>query len=201
MQAPAPGPDLLPLPPSAPRKPGRFGRWLGRSILRLGGWRVRGEFPDRPQLVILAAPHSSGWDAVWGLAVKLALGIDVHFVGKAELFHGPLGWLLRTLGGIPVDRHAPHGVVGQMAARFATSPVFWLALAPEGTRRRVQRWRTGFWHIARAAGAPVVCAYFHYPEKVIGIGQVFELSDDMDADMARIHEFYRPWQGKLRGTG
>jgi 1-acyl-sn-glycerol-3-phosphate acyltransferase len=191
---------VIALPPQAPRTDSRFGRWLGRTILRLGGWRMEGEFPDLPKLVILAAPHSSGWDAVWGLAAKLALGVDVRFMGKAELFTGPLGWLLRALGGIAIDRHAPRGVVGQMNREFEAVDRLWLAIAPEGTRRRVERWRSGFWHIARGAGVPVLCAYFHYPRKVVGIGALFELTDDLDADMARIREFYRPWVGKHRGT-
>ena len=191
---------VIALPPQAPRTRSAFGRWLGRTILRLGGWRMEGEFPDLPKLVILAAPHSSGWDAVWGLAAKLALGVDVRFMGKAELFSGPLGWLLRTIGGIAIDRHAPRGVVGQMSREFAAVDRLWLAIAPEGTRRRVERWRSGFWHIARGAGVPVLCAYFHYPRRVVGIGALFELSDDLEADMARIRAFYRPWVGKHRGT-
>jgi 1-acyl-sn-glycerol-3-phosphate acyltransferase len=193
-------PLLIAVPPSVPRSHGRFARWFGRSVLRLGGWRVCGEIPDLPRLVILAAPHSSGWDAVWGLAARLALGLEVRFMGKAELFHGPLGRLLRWLGGVPVDRHAASGVVEQMAARFAGSERFWLALAPEGTRRRVERWRSGFWHIARAADVPVLCAYFHYPDKVIGFGPCIELGDDLDADMRRIRGIYAPWVGKHRGT-
>ncbi len=191
---------VIPLPAAAPRRHGRFGRWFGRTVLRLGGWRVTGAFPDRPKLVILAAPHSSAMDAVWGLAVKLALGVDVRFMAKAELFRGPLGWLLRRLGGMPVERFAARGAVGDMAQRYAQADRLWLAIAPEGTRRRVQRWRTGFWHIARAAGVPIVCAYFHYPERVVGIGDCIEPTDDLDADMARIRAFYRPWVGRNRGT-
>lgn len=191
---------LIPVPPSAPRTGHAVGRWIGRTLLRLGGWKVAGEFPDRTKLVILAAPHSSGWDAVWGIATKLALGLDVKFMAKAELFRGPLGWLLRRFGGVPTDRGAPGGIVGEMATRFAQADRLWLAIAPEGTRRRVERWKTGFWRIAREADVPVLCAYFHYPEKTIGIGALIELTDDLQADMARIRDFYRPWIGKHRGT-
>jgi 1-acyl-sn-glycerol-3-phosphate acyltransferase len=193
-------PQLVALPPSAPRTSSRFGRWLGRTVLRLGGWNMRGELPDLPRLMIIAAPHSSAWDGVWGLAAKLALGVDVRFMAKAELFVGPLGWLLRTVGGLPIDRAARRGMVGQMADRFAASGQLWLALTPEGTRRQVARWKSGFWHIARAADVPVVCAYFHYPERVIGIGPALPTSADLDADMARVREFYRPWIGRNRGT-
>lgn len=191
---------LIPLPPSAPRAGHAFGRWLGRTVLRLGGWKVVGEFPDLPKLMIIAAPHSSGWDAVWGLAAKLALGVDVKFMAKAELFRGPLGWLLRRLGIFPVDRAAPGGIVGEVAAKYRQSERLWLGVAPEGTRRRVERWKSGFWRIAREAGVPVLCAYFHYPEKTIGVGALFELGDDLEADMARIRAWYRPWVGKHRGT-
>ncbi len=191
---------LIPLPPSAPRAGHAFGRWLGRTVLRLGGWKVVGAFPDRPKLMIIAAPHSSGWDAVWGLAAKLALGVDVKFMAKAELFRGPLGWLLRRLGVFPVDRAAPGGIVGEVAAKYRQSERLWLGVAPEGTRRRVERWKSGFWRIAREAGVPVLCAYFHYPEKTIGVGALFELGDDLEADMARIRAWYRPWMGKHRGT-
>lgn len=195
---------IPPLPPAPPRRHGPLARWIGRSVLRLGGWKVTGHFPDLPKLVIIAAPHSSAWDAVWGLAVKLALGVDAKFMAKAELFRGPmgwlLGWLLRGIGGVPTDRSAPGGIVGEMERNFADNERFWLAIAPEGTRREVSRWKTGFWRIAHAAGVPVLCVYFHYPEKTIGIGDLVTLSDDPAADLARILRFYRPWKGRYHDT-
>jgi 1-acyl-sn-glycerol-3-phosphate acyltransferase len=193
------GDIVLPLPPSAPRTRGRFGRWLGRSVLRLGGWRMVGEFPDIPKLVLVGAPHSSNWDGVWGFAAKLALGLDIRILGKQELFWWPLGGLLRWLGVIAIDRRDAHGVVEQLAGLIARADRFWLGLAPEGTRKPVPRWKSGFWKIAHAAQVPVLPAYFHYPDRVIGIGPPFQLSDDMDADMARIRDWYRPWQGRHHG--
>jgi len=191
---------VAPAPPSAPKTNNAFGRWLGRTILRIGGWRVVGDWPDVPKLVVIAAPHSSAWDALWGLAAKLAMGLRIDFMAKRELFWWPLGWLLRSLGAVPTNRSAAHGVVGGSIARLRDNEQSWLVIAPEGTRKRVDRWKSGFWRIARGAGVPVSCAYFHYPEKIIGLGAVFEMTDDLDADMARIREFYRPWQGKKRGT-
>lgn len=188
------------LPLQAPRTGNRFTRWLGRRLLRLGGWTIAGDWPDLPRLVVIAAPHSSGWDAVWGLAAKLAMGVDIAFMAKAELFRGPLGWLLRRFGGIPVDRGAPGGIVDQTAAQIREAPRMWFVLAPEGTRRRVEHWKSGFWKIARRAGVPVFCAWFHYPDKTIGLGPLVELTDDPSADMARIREIYRPYAGKNRGT-
>ena len=188
------------LPPNAPRTGNAFTRGLGRLVLRLGGWTISGDWPDRAKLMLIVAPHSSAWDAVWGLAAKLAMGVDVAFMGKAELFRGPRGWLLRRFGGFPVDRSRAHGVVEQGAARIRESARLWFLLAPEGTRRRVQHWKSGFWHIARAAQVPVFAAWFHYPERTIGLGQLFELTEDLPADMARIREYYRPYVGKNRGT-
>lgn len=189
-----------PLPARAPRRGGPFTRWFGRTLLRLGGWHMRGPFPDVDKMMIVVAPHSSGWDAVWGLAMKLALGLDIAFMAKQELFRGPLGWLLRRMGGFPVNRHSSQGVVEQVAERYRSRPRLWVALAPEGTRRRVEQWKSGFWRIARAAEVPVLCVYFHYPERVIGIGPLLETSESLDADMARIRDYYQPWMGRNRGT-
>lgn len=196
------GPRVLPLPPQAPRvPPSAFSRWLGRTVLRLGGWRMVGAFPDLPKVVLIGAPHSTNWDGIWGFAAKMALGLDIKILGKDSLFRVPvLGALLRRFGVIPVDRSAAHGVVEQAAEMIMSADRLWFGLAPEGTRRLVERWKPGFWKIARAAGVPVLPAYFHYPDKVIGIGPPFELTGDMDADLARIRDWYRPWQGKYHGT-
>lgn len=188
------------LPPSAPRNGGPASRWIGRSVLRLGGWTIEGDWPDLPRLVVIAAPHSSGWDAVWGLAAKLAMGVDITFIAKAELFRGPLGWLLRKLGGHPVDRSKPGGIVEQTAAEIRAADRMWFVLAPEGTRKRVERWKPGYWKIARQAGVPVFCAAFDYPGKRIVLDRLFETSGDFEADMAVIRANYRPYVGKNRDT-
>ena len=193
---------VLPLPPHAPRvRRNAFTRWLGRTILRLGGWRMAGALPDIPKLVLIAAPHSSNWDGLWGFAAKLAMGLDIKVLGKDTLFKVPvMGAVLRQLGVIPVDRSAATGVVRQVAAMFRGTDQLWFGLAPEGTRKQVEAWKTGFWKIAKAADVPVLPAYFHYPDKVIGMGPTFVLSDDMAADIARIRAWYQPWQGKHHGT-
>lgn len=193
---------LLPeVPPQVPRvRYNRFTRWFGRTVLRLGGWRVVGTIPDLPRVVLIAAPHSSNWDGLWGFAAKLALGIRITVLGKQQLFWWPLSLLLRKLGVIPVDRAAPQGTVGQAAQMIVRAERLWFALTPEGTRKRVERWKTGFWKIADATRVPIVPAYFHYPDKVIGIGEPFHTTGDAQADIARIREWYRQWQGRNRGT-
>lgn len=193
-----------PLSKRAPRWGNAFTRWLGRTVLRLGGWKVIGEWPDVDKLLMIAAPHSSAWDGLWGFATKFAVGVNLRILAKSELFSGVGGFffgpLLRWFGALPTHRHSPQGMVGQTVERFRANDVFWLVLAPEGTRKRVEHWRSGFWHIAHEAGVPVLCAYFHYPEKIIGVGELITLSDDREADMAKIRAYYRPYVGKNRDT-
>lgn len=194
--------DVVPaVPPQMPQvKPNRFTRWLGRTVLRLGGWQVVGPIPDLAKAVLIVAPHSSNWDGFWGMAAKIALGLEVRVLGKTQLFWWPLGPLLRRLGAIPVNRSSPQGTVEQAIAIIRGFDRIWFTLTPEGTRKRVEKWKGGFWKIARAADVPIVMAYFHYPEKTIGIARVFHPTADADADMAAIREWYRPWQGRNRGT-
>ena len=188
---------LIPVPPSVPRTcSSRFARWFARTLLRAGGWRMVGAFPDVPKAVLIGAPHSSNWDGVWGIAAKIALGVDVGVFAKHQLFRWPFGPLLRRMGVIPVNRGDTRGLVEQMQERFHREERFWLGIMPEGTRKRVERWKPGFWKIAKAANVPVVPAYFHYPERIIGVDEPFFLGDDMDADIARIRAWYAPWRGK-----
>ena len=192
---------VLPLPPRVPRRrANRVARWAGQTILRLGGWRMAGAIADEPKVVLIGAPHSSTWDGVWGVAAVLAMGLDVRVLGKKELFGWPMGPILRWLGVVEIDRQAPGGFVDQTAALMRSADAFWLGIAPEGTRKAVREWKTGFWKIARAAGVPVQVCYFHYPDKRLGFGPLLWMSDDPAADMARIRAWYAPWLGRNRGT-
>mgnify|MGYP001270384756 CR=1 FL=1 len=187
------------LPARMPRLPDTRRRQLCRGVLRLAGWSLVGDFPDLPKLVLIAAPHSSWWDGIWGLLVKVAIGADVRFMGKRELFRGVLGRLLTAVGGFPVDRGAARGVTGQMTDLLARHEALWLGLAPEGTRRHVPAWKTGFWRIAHGAGVPIFPVAFHYPDKTIHLGPPLLPGPDMDADIARLRAFYLPFQGKYHG--
>lgn len=189
---------VLALPPNAPRMPrNRVVEWIGRTVLRLGGWQMAGEFPDLPKFVLIAAPHSSNWDGLWGFAVKLGMGMKLSILGKDALMKMPLiGQLARWQGVIGVDRAAAHGVVEQAAMAIRKADRMWFTIAPEGTRKWVDRWKPGFWHIARAAGVPVVPAYFDYATKTLGIGPPFQLTTNMHADIANIQRWYAPFKGR-----
>lgn len=198
MTARVPAPDQL--PPRMPHLRDGKRRRLCRLALRVAGWGLGGEFPDTGKLVLIVAPHSSWWDGFWGLLVKVAIGANVRFMAKRELFAPPLGGLLRALGGMPIDRSAAAGVVEQMVAQFTRRDALWLGIAPEGTRKAVPRWKTGFWHIARGAGVPILPVAFDYPTRTIVIGTPLDTSADMDADIARLRAFYAPFKGRHRNV-
>lgn len=182
--------------PDIPRTGSPFSRALGRAILSLMGWDVTGDIPNVPKLVIIAAPHTSNWDFVVGVAAKLALRLDVMWLGKDTLFRGPLGALMRRLGGRPVDRSASHDVVKDVVQEFERRDRLVLALAPEGTRKRVERWRTGFYHIAHAARVPIVPVALNFGEREIQIGPPFTTTGDVDADIRALQQRFAGVRGR-----
>lgn len=195
MVIPEPGPNV-------PRRGGPLRAAIGRAILRLTGWRVDPVIPDLPKFVAIAAPHSSAWDFIVGIAFVFALRLDARFIGKAELFRGPLGVLMRWLGGMPVDRTRPQGVVEQTIAIFDSSDKLIVALAPEGTRKPVEKWKTGFYRIAVAAKVPIVPAYFDNGRRTVGLGPPFHPTGDAEADVATLRAFYAkiPRRDQTGGT-
>lgn len=164
--------------------------WLGRAYLRLCRWRIEGALPPVGKLVVVAAPHTSNWDLPYMLAVAWALGVAPSWLGKRELFRQPFGWLMRALGGIPVDRSRRGNMVDQAVARFAAVDRLHLVIPPSGTRSRATHWRSGFYHIARGARVPIACSFLDYRRRVGGIGPVVVPSGDLRADMAIIRAWY-----------
>ncbi len=176
---------------------------IARLLLKLGGWTLVGDHPSVPKAVIIAAPHTSNWDGIWGLIAKVALRVDVHFFGKDTLFWFPLGTVLKAMGGIPIDRANPGSSVEQAVRGFRVADSYYFAMAPEGTRRHKPYWKTGFYRIAIAAGVPVVLAFFDYERRRLGVGPAIDLIGDPEQDLDRIREFYdsnaRPKHGGKMG--
>lgn len=160
-------------PENMPCMHGPLVRWLGRTVLKVGGWRLIGRLPNQGKVVIIVAPHTSYWDGFFGFACKFAVGVEMRSLIKSSLFWWPLGALLRWVGCIPLDRRLPQGTVSQAARAFRDSERMWYMLAPEGTRNRVERWKHGFWKIAKYADVPILPVYMDYPSKTIGIGDLF----------------------------
>jgi 1-acyl-sn-glycerol-3-phosphate acyltransferase len=178
------------LPESAPRWGNVVTRGIGRIALRVGGWRIEGEVPDVPKAVAIGAPHTAAADAFLGLWGMLALGIRLRWLGKHTIFRGPLGTVLRVLGGIAVDRSTPGGLVGEAVRLMRASERCFLALAPEGTRQKVERWRTGFYHVALACEVPIVPVALDYRRHVLAIGSPLMPTGDYEADLARIQSHF-----------
>ena len=186
--APGPSPFLSDIP-RRDIAPQTLGQRIARGLLRLRGWRIAPP-PDLPKYVLIAAHHTTNWDGVFMLLIRAALGLPLHFMIKASWLRGPLGPLMRGVGAIGIDRSAPHGVVGQMAQRFEAADTLIVVVAPEGTRRHVPYWKSGFYHIAQAADVPLVMGYLDYGRKEGGFGPVLPPSGDKAADMAAIRAFY-----------
>jgi 1-acyl-sn-glycerol-3-phosphate acyltransferase len=182
----------LPTPgPALPRRGNVLVRAVFAAVLRLTGWRFVGDLPDRAKLVIVAAPHTSNWDFVIGMCGVFALGLDLHWMGKHTLFRPPFGGVMRWLGGLAIDRTAAHGVVEQMVDQFQSRTQLLLVVTPEGTRSRVMRWKTGFWHVARSARVPILLAAIDYRHKQLQFGPLLDPGASLDADLATIRAYYR----------
>ena len=138
----------------------------------------------------MVAPHTSNWDFVIGVVAMFALGVRVSWLGKHTVFRRPFGGIMRWLGGIAVDRSAAGGVVETTVARLRHDRQLLLGLSPEGTRRPVERWRTGFHAIAVAAGVPIIPVSLEYRPRRIRIGSLLNPSGDLERDMADLADFF-----------
>ena len=184
------------LPPRLPRRGNGLSKALARGLLALFGWRVDGEFPDRPKLIAIVAPHTSNWDFIVGILMVFALGLRVRFLGKHTLFNPWLGWLMRWFGGMPVIRDTPQGAVAEVAEMIAREERILLGITPAGTRRRGAPWRSGFYNIALAAKVPILPAAFDYGRRSLRLSPVFEPTGNYEADLARLQALYEGVRGR-----
>ncbi len=172
----------------------RFSRW----VLRVAGWQIQGHMPlDTSKSVIIAAPHTSNWDLPYTLLVAFALELNIHWMGKIQIFRFPFHGLMRWLGGIAVDRSQSTNMVSASAQTLRnTDGELHLVVPPEGTRSESRHWKTGFYYIALEAQVPIVLGYLDFGSKKTGLGPALLPSGDIEADMAIIKAFYAPFQGK-----
>lgn len=177
------------------------GSRLARALLHVAGWRLVFDGLPTRQGVVIVYPHTSNWDLPIGLVAKWAVGADVVFWGKASIFRVPLfGAWLRWLGGIPVDRQSPKGIVGDMVARMRRArerdAFLWLALSPEGTRAYRDGWRSGFYHVAVGADVPLALAVLDFGQRIVGVIGFLRLSGDAAEDLAEIERRYAGATGR-----
>lgn len=166
-------------------------RWLFVLTSRLLGWKVVGKAPAEKKCILIAAPHTSNWDFPTMMVVAFVLGLDIHWMGKHTLFpKGPLGAIMRWFGGIPIDRRAKHNTVDQMVEHYRQRDELLVLITPEGTRSKVERWKEGFYHIARGAEVPIYLGFVDVSKKETGLGPAFYPSGDVERDIAEIRRFY-----------
>jgi 1-acyl-sn-glycerol-3-phosphate acyltransferase len=165
-------------------------RLLTTLALRAGGWQFEGDVPVEKKYVLLAVPHTSNWDGLVLLLITRSIGLEMAWMIKDTWFKGPMGAALRRVGAVAIHRERSHNVVAQMIEEFHRRQRFVLVIPPEGTRGRAEHWKSGFYHIARGAGVPVVPGYVDYGRKRCGLGPPIWLSGEVGADMDRIRAFY-----------
>ena len=173
-------------------------RFFLKLYWKISGWKISGNFPYQYKKMVLAVgPHTHWIDVMIGFAARNALNINhAKFLGKKELFIWPLGWILRKMGGTPVDRFAKKGMVDQVVSLFNANETFMLGISPEGTRKKVNTLRTGFYHIAKKAGVPIVPIGFDYANKWVVVGEAFFAGEDEAADLKKIIAFYATIKGR-----
>ena len=175
----------------------RWARCCGKMLRRMGWESVGGPMKEK-KAIVLGVPHTSVWDFLVSYLFYTQFGKVAHIMIKKEFFFWPLGPILRACGAVPVDRESAASMVRSLIHEMDQADEFHLAIAPEGTRKAVKRWKTGFHLIARETGATVYVGYYDWGRKRISVGEPFELTDDPKADMQRIYDIYRPMgiQGK-----
>jgi len=181
-----------------PRRGNRAIVLIGRFLLTAIGWRIEGEIPNLRKFVIAVAPHTSNWDFLVGVAAMFALDLRLTFIGKHTLFAGPFAPFLRWMGGIPVDRSSPHGMVGDSVHAFESVERRILAIAPQGTRKPVPRFKSGFLHIARGAGVPILLVALDYGTRSVRLGPLVTPGEDVEAERERIEGWFKDVKGKKR---
>ena len=173
-------------------------RWTSAAYLKLAGWTVCGDWPALDKAVLVAAPHTSNWDGLNMLAAAGYYRVRLRWMGKKSLTEGPFGWLINSLGCVPIERSESHDVVNAMREMFASQTTMVLAIPPEGTRSLVREWKSGFYHIAVAADVPIIVSVLDYGRKRVTLAAVIRASGDYDADLAIIRNHYVNAVGKNR---
>jgi len=172
-------------------------RLLFRIGMKLTGWKIDNtERPKSNKAIIVAAPHTSNWDFMIMLALALELRYELHWIGKASLFKGPMGPFARWFGGIPVDRSKRTNMVEQIAENFKEREELFIVIAPEGTRSKVTQWKSGFYHMANLGDADIILAYLNGPNKRCGVRkEAFKPTGDYEQDIIEIQAFYQQHKG------
>jgi 1-acyl-sn-glycerol-3-phosphate acyltransferase len=157
-------------------------------LLSALGWKITGRFPQEKKFILIVAPHTSNWDFIISMLVMLSLNLKVTFLGKKSIFIGPFKWLLIKLGGVAIDRTHHQGVAGQMVKLFKQREKMILGLSPEGTRSKINQWKTGFLVIAKKANVPIVPIRLDFAKKEVEILPIYQVDKDIDEALIEIKD-------------
>ena len=173
-------------------------KYISKFILyTLMGWKIVGTYPkDLKKFIIVGAPHTSNRDFVLGALMKYITGLPINFIGKHSLFKPPFGFIFKALGGTPVDRSKSVNMVQAIIDIFNEKEEFILAISPEGTRKKTEKWKTGFYHIAKGANVPIIFNTFNFEKKQYFISKPYYLTGNMEKDFLYFHNFYKDIKGK-----
>ena len=175
-----------------PQRGNRFSKWFGRTLMRACRWRIEGEICQSPKFICVMAPHTSWWDFTTNFGVLLAIGLHASWFIANKYTKGVLGQWLVYFGAIPIERNTHSDTVTQMADLFNASKQLVLAIFPEGTRKPVPTWKTGFWHTAKKAQVPVQLVAVNYAKRATVFGPIMTLSDDMEQDIRQMRRYFQP---------
>ena len=170
-------------------------RLLALTVLKLCGWKTIGPDLEQKRFVVIGAPHTSNWDFPLMLSVVLKLRLEVFWMGKHTLFPFPFAWLMKWLGGIPINRAKSHSVVDETVHHYAEHEKLIVLIPPEGTRAKVNSWKTGFYRIAKNANVPILLGFVDAEKKQAGFAGFFYPTGNIEKDMAEIRDFYSTKKG------
>ena len=177
-------------------RPRGWSRRAAAALLQALGWRIAWSPPPGPKGVLMVYPHTSNWDFPIGVLCRHAIGLDAQWMGKDSLFKGPAGPIMRALGGIAIDRRAPHGVTAEIVRQFRRRERLWLAITPEGTRSHRPHLKSGFYRIALAADVPCGLGFIDYASRTVGVDTWVRFTGDEARDLETLREFYAGKQGR-----
>lgn len=172
--------------------------YLAKFIyFKLMGWKMKGDFPDIDQCVVIVIPHTHWLDFPLGLIVRKVVNKEINYIGKKSLFNPPFGWFFKKMGGTPVDRSSSNNLVEAVAKIFEKKKVFRIALAPEGTRKKVETLKTGFYYISKLANVPIIMVAFDFGKKEVKIAEPMYPSNNQEVDFEKVNNYYRGVHGKI----
>ena len=171
--------------------------YVGTCLLSVTGWKVTGQIPDMKKLLVILAPHTSNWDFVYGMAMVLSLKMKIYWLGKHSLFKKGVTRLLKSLGGIPVNRNDSKNIINDVLDIANREGGILIGLSPEGTRKKAEKWKSGFLRMAQSMECPILLVAIDYPSKEISFRELFYPTGDNQRDIEYLKKYYKDFMGKI----